>query len=150
MRRGSRLAAAALALALSAVGCDLFSSLTPFGLGKRGPETSEGLYSGAWQGATSTGGAVTFNVVNGEVVDLVLTHRLSCGVMLEILLTDAILVEDGAFSTDAPLDPQGRAVLSGRFSSPDGATAAYSFESLPTSARCETAGRGTFTATRLP
>jgi hypothetical protein len=150
MPRGSRLAAAGLALALAAAGCDLVSSLTPFGIGERGPDVSQDLYSGSWSGSTSAAGTVAFNVVGGEVVDLVVTHALDCGVLLELPFTEAILIEDGAFSAEIQLDPQGNAVLSGRFTSRDSATAAYSFRSLPTAANCQNAGAGSFTATKVP
>jgi hypothetical protein len=150
MRHRARVAAVTLAaLALAAAGCsDLVSSLTPFGIGNREPDPVVGTYSGSWLGTTNASGVVTFTVVSGEVTDLVLTHQLSCGIVMEFAF-DALLIENGEFTAELALEPQGRVVLAGRFASPRSCTASYSFESLPTSASCERSGGGSFTAEKV-
>ena len=139
-----------LALALVFAGCDLIGSLTPFGIGDRGEDTSEGNYTGAWSGATSASGQATFTVTSGEVRDLLLTHTLPCGLVLEFAFTDALLIQSDEFSARLALDPQGTVSTRGRFTSSDTAAGSYVFSSLATSAQCPSSGQGTFTATRVP
>ena len=149
MRRRARVAAAALAvLALAAPGCKP-SSLTPFGLGTRGPDPSQSTYSGSWKGSTAAEGEVSFSVVSGEVTDLVLTHRLPCGLLLEFPF-DALLIEDDTFTGELAYEPQGRVALEGRFTSPEACTGSYTFESLAVSGTCPTSGSGTFAANKTP
>ena len=147
-RAGSSAGALVLALALAAAGCDLIGSLTPFGIGDRGEDVSQGTYTGAWSGPTSAAGQVTFTVTSGEVIDLVLTHTLPCGVIEQFEFTDALLIQSDEFSARRALDPQGNVVVRGRFTSPDTATGDYTFSSLATSAQCPSSGQGTFTATK--
>lgn len=151
MRHRARWAAVALAaLAFAAAGCDLVSSVTPFGLGSRGADESKGTYSGHWIGATSTAGEVVFTVRSGEVVDLVLTHTLSCGLPYEVSFTDPLPIEGDGFSGDLTLSPQGRVFISARFTSPESVNGSYTLTSLPSSPPCPTSDRGTFTAGRVP
>jgi hypothetical protein len=140
----------ALALALAAAGCDLIGSLTPFGIGDRGEDTSQGTYTGAWSGPTSAAGQVTFTVTSGEVIDLVVTHTLPCGVIEQFEFTDALLIQNDEFSARRALDPQGTVSIRGRFTSSDSATGSYIFSSLATSGQCPTSGQGTFTASKAP
>ena len=150
MRPGARLAGAALALlALSSPGCKP-SSLTPFGLGERGPDPIQGTYSGFWEGSTGAEGEVSFSVVSGEVTDLVLTHRLSCGLLLEFAITDALLIDDGSFTGELAYEPQGRVVVAGTFTAPGACAGTYTFESLAVSQGCPTSGSGRFDAVRAP
>jgi len=155
MRRRARCAGPALlalaALALAAAGCDLVDSLTPFGLGSRGPDESGGTYSGSWKGTTDAEGEVTFTVISSEVNDLLLTHTLSpCGLALEFSFSEPLPIEGGEFSGQISLDPQGQATVNGRFTAAGAASGTYSFSALPTSAQCPSSGRGSFTAELLP
>ncbi|HWR97259.1 MAG TPA: hypothetical protein VN317_02475 [Candidatus Methanoperedens sp.] len=150
MRRGARRAVAALAaLALAAPGCKP-SSLTPFGLGTRGPDPGLAAHSGAWAGRTANSGSLTFVVVSGEVQDFIFEHVTdTCTVSFTIDATTGLIEED-AFVLKANLDPQGWLTIEGRFTSPDTATGRYSFGSRSASSRCPVAGTGSFTAEKLP
>ena len=148
--RAGRAAVALAALALAAAGCtDLVSSLTPFGLGDRGPDQSQTAYSGIWQGSTSASGDVTFNVVNNEIADLALSHVLACGQPWGFTTEDVIIISDGQFSATFTMDPQGTFDIQGDFTSPAAVRGSYAFRGIATPAGCETSGSGSFTATKL-
>lgn len=146
MRKAGALGAVVLAFALVAPGCDLVSSLTPFGIGTR-DYTSEGAnVNGNWVGKTASGGDVTFQVGNNAVSQLRFLHvTAGCRLPFEDLTT-LVPVVNNSFTTEILLD-QGRFVATGTFSSSTTCSGTYFFEALPAGV-CPTAGSGTFVANK--
>jgi hypothetical protein len=144
---GARAAALLLALALGTAGCDLVSSLTPFGIGTKDYSTGVKNVNGSWSGKTATGGDVTFQVGSDTVIDLRFHHVAEgCTLSFESL-TLAPPILDGKFTLDLPLEPQGRFVATGIFGSSTTCSGTYFFEGLPAGS-CPTAGSGTFSASK--
>jgi hypothetical protein len=143
-----RLRAAALAAALAAAvlaGACKPSSLTPFGIGRRGP--APGSVNGLWQGVTTRGGDVEFSVAAEKVQGLTLTHpgpgctkRFTSGGVV------AVIADDDTFKLELFFDTGGRLVIDGAFSSIDAASGSYFFEGLAAAPPCPTAGSGGFVA----
>ncbi|MHB8836881.1 MAG: hypothetical protein ACYC9Y_14430 [Candidatus Methylomirabilia bacterium] len=148
--RGARALAAAviLAFAFGASGCELVSSLTPFGIGTQDYGGGAENINGTWEGQTSSGGVVTFQVGSDAVSQLHFHHVApGCTVSFEAL-TLTPLVVDGVFTLDMPLDVQGRFVVTGTFTSATTCSGTYFFEALP-AGTCPTAGSGTFFAGKI-
>ena len=144
MRRAGALGAAALALALVAPGCDLVSSLTPFGIGTRDYTTEGNNLNGNWAGTTASGGEVTFQVGNDKVSRLHFIHETAgCSLPFEDL-TKLVSIVDNSFTIEIRLT-QGRFVATGNFTTATRASGTYFFEALPTG-DCPTAGSGSFSA----
>jgi len=146
-RRSTFAAAAAAALLLCAAGCKP-SSLTPLGIGTRGPDAAGTGVNGIWEGTTSSGGSVSFQVGDDRVT--VFAIRDSTGGCSRSLdsATDADIV-DGAFSLEMTVT-QGQAVVTGRFTSSDTCAGSYSYQGLPTEGSCPTSGSVSFTAGKTP
>lgn len=147
MRRARAGAAAViLALAFGGSGCDLVSSLTPFGIGTQDyGNTGDKNKNGDWAGTTASGGAVTFQVGSDMVLDLIFLHvEGGCTIPFEAT-TNVRIVNDG-FTVEIPQD-QGRCVATVRFPTATTCSATYFFEGLPTGG-CPTAGTGTFVANK--
>ena len=153
MRGRARSAAAALAaaLALAAGGCKP-SSLTPFGIGDRGPDVGQGVHSGAWEGTTGSGGVITFTVQAEAVQNIVLTHmEKSCALPYSFTIDKSTaLIDEGLFSIETALEPQGKFAISGRVTAPDTAVGAYSFNAVVATGTCPTSGAGSFVSGKLP
>jgi hypothetical protein len=144
MRRArARVAAVILALAFGASGCDLVSSLTPFGVGTQDYTGGGGNVNGTWAGQTASGGEVTFQVGSDTVSKLHIVHIAGACTLTFDAPTSILIVNDG-FTVEIPLD-QGRTVASATFTSSAGCSGSYFFEALPTGG-CPTAGTGTFVA----
>jgi hypothetical protein len=79
----------------------------------------------------------------------VLTHQLDCGVTKEFPFGDALPILDGAFSDVIDVDPQGRASVTGTFSSGTSVSGTYAFEDLQAIPGCPSSGGGRFTATKV-
>lgn len=146
-RTRARAAAVILAFALGATGCELVSSLTPFGIGTQDYGAGGENVNGVWAGTTSTGGDVSFQVGSDTVSKLHFHHvAVGCTLSFEALsLTPPVV--DGGFTIDMPLDIQGRFVASGTFTSSTTCSGTYFFEALPAGS-CPTAGSGTFSANK--
>jgi hypothetical protein len=152
MRSGAVRAALALAaLALAAGGCsDLVSSLTPFGVGDRKPDRNEVAYSGVWDGATSSGGDVLFQVAGGLVGPLLLQHVSGTCTLTFGTAEDATApIDDGRFTFELEIDPQGRIVIEGTFVTTETLSGSYAFDGRASTTGCPTSGSGSFTATKL-
>jgi hypothetical protein len=147
MRRArARGAAAFLAFALLAPGCDLVSSLTPFGIGHQDYRGGVENVNGDWVGSTASGGEVTFQVGNNSAARLHFLHVApGCTLTFEDLAT-LVPVIDNTFTVEIRLD-QGRFVATGNFTSSGTATGTYFFEALQAGI-CPTAGSGTFFANK--
>jgi hypothetical protein len=148
MRRGRALAAAALALALAALGAYSCSpsDLTPFGIGTRGPEG--GGVNGAWSGQNSTGQPIDFNVGSEIVADLLTFHAApNCITRFESGDATAI-VENDAFTLEI-FYTQGRLVVTGTFTSPTTCAGSYFFEALAKAQSCPTTGAASFVAAKV-
>ena len=142
---GARACALILALACGASGCELVSSLTPFGIGTQDYGAGFENLNGSWAGKTATGGDVTFQVGSDTVSKLHL-HHVADGCTLSFeAVTLAPPIVDGGFTLDMPLDTQGRFVATGSFTSATTCSGSYFFEGRPAGS-CPTAGSGTFTA----
>lgn len=151
--RGVVTAAAAGALAalvLATAGCDAISSLTPFGINWRKPESPGQNPSGLWSGTTPTGGDVTFQVGNDEVLKLTLIHSAS-GCLLTLEAPDPAPIDaGGAFALDVA-DEKRRFLAQGQFTSSTTCTGSYAFELYSVvGGSCPSKGSGTFTATKTP
>jgi hypothetical protein len=150
MRGAGALAAAALlALALCAPGCNLVDSLTPFGVGTRdyASENSGVNLNGTWNGLTASGGGVGFQVGSDTVSDLTLHYAGSgCTLPFEASLTAPIV--NGAFTLEENLATGGRFVATGTFNSSTTVSGSYFFEGLPAGS-CPSAGTETFSATKI-
>jgi hypothetical protein len=148
--RAGRAAVALAALALAG-GCgDIFSSLTPFGVGDREPDQNEVAYSGVWEGATSTGGDVAFRVANGLVGPLALQHvTATCTLTFGTEEDSTAPIDDGRFTFDRALDPQGQILIEGTFSTTETLSGSYAFAGRAATTGCPTSGSGNFTATKL-
>jgi hypothetical protein len=145
MRRPAALLGLALLAAALGVAACKPSSLTPFGLGTRG--TEETGVNGQWQGVTSTGGTITFQVASDEVTTVVVYHLTSgCTTLLQISAATA-LVTDNTFEAEELLTP-GRFIVDGTFTSSTSCSGSYFFEAIGTSAACPSSGSGTFVATK--
>jgi len=149
MRRAGTLAAAALlAVALVPAGCDLVSSLTPFGIGHQDYSGSSTANNGAWAGQTTSGGKVSFQVGSATVSNFHLIHiDTGCSRPFDDVATTAPVV-DGAFTFEIPLSA-GRFVAKGRFTSANDCTGSYTFEGLPAGS-CPSAASASFTAQKTP
>lgn len=151
--RAVRAAVALAALALAAGGCsDLVSSLTPFGLGDREPDQNEVAYSGVWDGTTSSGGGLNLQVADGLVGPLVLQHvTATCPLPLTFVtgVDEGAPIEDGRFTFDGALEPQGRIVIEGTFTSTETLSGSYAFDGRASITGCPTAASGSFTASKL-
>ena len=144
MRRArARVVAVILALAFGASGCDLVSSLTPFGVGTQDYKAGGGNVNGTWAGQTATGGDVTFQVGSDTVSKLHIVHIAGACTLTFDAPTSELIV-DGGVTVEIPLD-QGRAVATATFTSSTTCSGSYFFESLPPGG-CPTAGTGTFVA----
>ena len=144
MRRAGALGAVFLALTLAAPGCDVVSSLTPFGIGTRDYSTEGANLNGDWAGTTASGGEVTFQVGNDEVSRLRLFHEATgCSLPFEDL-TNLVPIVNNIFTIEIRLT-QGRFVATGNFTSATRVSGTYFFEALQAGA-CPTAGSGTFSA----
>jgi hypothetical protein len=154
MRRTGALAAAALlALALFAPGCDLVSSLTPFGVGHQdygngGGAGGENL-NGLWSGSTGGGGPITFTVASGKVSNIKFLHVGECLQSFELTARE-VQIADDMFVYENRFESQGRILVEGHFTSPENCSGTYFYEGLATGGGCPTAATGTFTAERLP
>ena len=148
MRRAGAFAALALlALALGTASCKP-SSLTPFGIGTKEPESFGGGVNGLWSGVTNAGQSITFQVASGTVVNLVLTHSWGNGCSRIFDTTgQAALVENNAFHLDVPFT-QGELIVDGVFTSDTTSNGSYFFEGLSVIGSCPTSGSGTFVATK--
>lgn len=136
-------------LALVAPGCDLVSSLTPFGIGHQDYSSGEKNVNGVWAGTTASGGAVTFQVGNDVLSKLNLTH-ISTGCTLKFVVdTISARLVDDTFSLEMTLETGGRFLASGTFTSATTCTGSYRFEGRPAGV-CPTAAGGTFTANKKP
>ena len=146
---GARAAAVILALALGAAGCDLVSSLTPFGIGTQDYNSGSGVgnVNGNWAGKTASGGEVTFQVGSDTVSELRFQHVAGDCTLTFESLNIAPPIVDGRFTLDLPVEPQGRFVATGNFTSADTCSGTYFFEALP-AGPCPTSGSGTFTANK--
>jgi hypothetical protein len=148
MRLRSTLAvAAAAAIVLGALGCKP-SSLTPFGLGTRGPESSGAGVNGTWQGTTSSGGTVAFQVGDDRITTLLIDETTGDCTRSLSTTTDVDVVDD-AFTIELALT-QGRVVIAGRFTSSTTCSGSYSFEGLAIEGTCPTRGTVSFTASKAP
>lgn len=149
--RAVRAAVALAALALAAGGCsDLVSSLTPFGVGDRKPDQNEVAYSGVWEGTTSSGGGVLFQVAGGLVGPVVLQHVTgTCTLTFSTAEDTTTPIDDGRFTLDLELDPQGRWVTEGTFVTTESLSGSYAFDGRASVTGCPTSGSGSFTATKL-
>ena len=147
MRKAGALATVVLlALAFVASGCDLVSSLTPFGIGTKDYSATGANVNGAWAGKTGNNGNVTFQVANEAVSELIVQHiTAGCTLSLEADTLTAPIVNN-RFTIEVALT-QGRFVASGTFTSATTCSGTYSFEALP-AGDCPTAGSGTFTANK--
>jgi len=146
MRQAGALAAAVLlALALGAAGCNLVSSLTPFGIGTRDYSGTGGEnLNGDWVGTTASSGEVKFQLGNNEVSNLRFLHiEGACTLTFEALTATDRVVNDG-FIVEIALS-QGRFVATSKFTTASSCSGTYFFEGLPTGG-CPTAGTGTFVA----
>ena len=145
MRRAGALAAAVLlALAFGSAGCDLVSSLTPFGIGHQDYNNSSSNVNGDWVGKTATDGDVTFQVGNNTVSKLVFLHVVgTCTLTFDASSLTAPVIND-EFTVELALK-QGRVVATGKFTSSATCSGTYFFEGLATGA-CPTAGSGSFAA----
>jgi hypothetical protein len=147
MRRTGALGAVLLALALFAPGCDLVSSLTPFGIGTRDYSTEGANVNGNWVGKTASGGDVTFQVGNDTASRLRFIHVApGCALPFEDLST-LVPIVSSRFTLEVDLTTGGRFVASGFFASATAASGTYFFEGLPAGV-CPTAASGTFTANK--
>ena len=151
MRRAAAGAAGALAaLAIATAGCDAVSSLTPFGLDWTEPASPTENASGLWSGTTSTGGEVTFQVGNNEVLAFTLTHSAT-GCVLTFGATDPLPIDaNGAFSLE--LAEENRVFIArGQFTSATTCSGSYFFEFFSVvGGACPRTNSGTFTATKTP
>jgi hypothetical protein len=142
---GAGAAAVLLTLVLGAAGCDLVSSLTPFGIGHKDYGGESENRNGTWKGKTATGGEVTFQVGSDKVSELLL-HHVSAGCNLAFDILDfAPPVIDGVFTIDMPAEIQGRIVITGNFTTASTCSGTYLFEGFQAGA-CPSAGSGTFFA----
>lgn len=151
MRRAGALGIAVLlTLALGAHGCGLVDSLTPFGIGHR-DYSSEGYnVNGLWVGTVDSGGAVTFQVGNAEINELLLQYVTDVCTIDFGGTTGPVPIVDGEFTIERDLTSldQGRIVITGRFTSSNTCVGSFSFEGLPASS-CPTSGAGSFSAEKF-
>jgi len=147
MRKAGALATGVLlALAFVASGCDLISSLTPFGVGTKDYSATGANVNGTWAGKTGSGGDVTFQVGNDTVSQLIVQHvTTGCTLSFEADSTTAPVV-NGGFTIELTLT-QGSFVATATFTSATTCSGTYSFKALP-SGDCPTAGSGSFTANK--
>jgi hypothetical protein len=145
----ARVAAVLLPLALVAAGCDLVSSLTPFGIGHKDYSVSTEGVNGDWAGKTNNGGDFTFQVASDRVLNIVFKHIGADCNQPFTLDAKTVPVVDGVFIYENVFAEQGQVRVEGHFTSDTTCTGTYSFEGLPAS-RCLnlTAGNGTFAATK--
>lgn len=150
MRRRAVLAAALVtALAIAAAGCKP-SSLTPFGIGRRGPDDPGDTINGLWQGVTDSGGPLEFSVVSEEVTGLsFVTNAPGCINRRWVIQNATALVRDGAFTLEAQHTTAGRLVFEGTFSSNDAVSGSFFFEGLPAAPPCPSSFSGTYVAGRV-
>ena len=146
-RRPALATAAAAALLLGAAGCKP-SSLTPFGIETRGPDSSVTGVNGSWQGTTSAGGSVSFQVGDDNVTTLVMREQ-SSGCSREFKTEDPVPIEDDAFTLEVR-DGNDRFILNGRFTSQTVCSGSYRFEVHSTVGSCPNAGAGSFVAAKAP
>jgi hypothetical protein len=146
MARGSALAVAAAALMLAAAGCKP-SSLTPFGVGERDYSTSG--FNGVWQGSTSAGGTVFFQVADNKIVSLESFPLGPNACEKSFPLAEPIPIEDGTVTIDLR-DGNDRLVVAGSFSSPTECAGTYRYEIHSTVGGCTGSGSGSFVATKAP
>ena len=104
--------------------------------------------NGDWVGETATGGEVTFQVGSDEVFKLHIVHIAGTCTLTFDAATLTPPIVDGGFTLDLPLDPQGRFVATGNFTSSSTCSGSYFFEALPTGS-CPTTGSGTFVANKI-
>ena len=143
-KAGALTAAVLLVLALAAPGCDLVSSLTPFGIGNRDYGSGSDNTNGLWTGKSSTGGDVTMQVGSSTVTSLMIHHiDGACNLPLEAQSVSEPVVNN-VFSVTVDLT-QGRFTAIGTFTSPTTCSGSYSFEGLA-AGTCPSSGSGTFTA----
>ncbi len=150
MRRTGALAAGALLLlALGVAGCKP-SSLTPFGIGTQEPDTAGTGVNGLWEGTTSTGGEIRFQVGDDVVTTLLFSHvDANCTLSFESPSSSTTTIVDDLFTLEVALT-QGRFVVEGRFTSSTTSAGSYFFEALAATSSCPTSGSGTFDATKTP
>jgi len=140
----ARAAAVILALAFGASGCDLVSSLTPFGVGTQDYSSIGGNnVNGDWVGKTGSGGDVTFQVGSDTVLKLHFQH-VEGACILNFDATTTVPIVNGEFTVEIALT-QGRFVAAGKFPTSATCSGTYFFEALPAGG-CPTAGTGTFVA----
>jgi hypothetical protein len=142
-------AAGALLLALGAAACKP-SSLTPFGIDWRETGSTAQNASGLWNGTTSTGLGVSFQVGDDKVVNFTLRHG-AAGCAQEFTADESAPIEaNGTFSLEIVYD-QGRFVANGRFTSATTCSGSYSFEFFSVvGGSCPSSGAGTFVANKAP
>jgi len=147
MRRVGALAGAALlVLALGVSGCDLVSSLTPFGIGHKDYGSGADSINGFWSGSTGTGGPVTFQVADSHVYEMRLLHATpECSLDFKAESSATTIIADDSFRLELNLTDlgQGRIVFEGRFTSSSTCAGSYFFKGRPAGI-CPTAGSGTF------
>jgi hypothetical protein len=139
----ARAAAVLLALAFGASGCDLVSSLTPFGVGTKDYGAGVKNVNGNWAGNTASGGEVTFQV-GSDTVSLLHFEHVEATCTLTFDAPTAVPIVNGSFIVEIALT-QGKVVATGTFTTAGTCSGTYFFEALPAGG-CPTAGTGTFVA----
>ena len=144
--RGSAAAAALAAHALLAASACKPSSLTPGWISERGPETLEpsAAAPGLWEGMTSEGDFVRFQVAGGFVQDLTFWRTGTCPRILQRAEPEPI--EAGVFLFTIEIDSGGFFSVEGSFPNAEAATGTFSYSGIAIQGTCPRAGAGSFTA----
>jgi hypothetical protein len=141
-----RAAGALAALALLAAPACKPSSLTPGWIGERGPEAfgDTPVVAGLWEGTTSEGDSVRFQVAGGFVRDLVVWRVGTCPRIFANAIPEEIVGVTFAFTVE--LENGGFFSVDAAFPNAAAVAGSYSYSGIAIQEGCPRTGAGSFTA----